>query len=81
MHYARTVNDEVKYEHPGANSYEIKAIIGQRWRALPESSAGTAGRYFPTRPTPARAASPLLPPPLHPAPRALVVPLSGLRSQ
>ena len=39
MHYARSISDEVKLEHPSTNSYEVKAIIGQRWRALPEGSA------------------------------------------
>ena len=65
MHYARTVADEVTYEHPnphphphprrhpdqvksehpGATSYEVKAIISQRWRALAEGSVPSYSRY------------------------------------
>ena len=36
-HFAREVVDSVKAEHPGKSSYEIKAITGDRWRALPEN--------------------------------------------
>jgi len=35
--FQRAVHDEVKAEHPEANTYEIKALIGQRWRSLPDS--------------------------------------------
>ena len=36
-HFVREVVDTVKAEHPGKTSYEIKAITGDRWRALPEN--------------------------------------------
>ena len=36
-HYVREVVDDIKAEHPGKTSYEIKAITGDRWRALPEN--------------------------------------------
>ena len=42
----RTLNpNQVKSEHPGATSYEVKAIIGQRWRALAEGSVPRPGRH------------------------------------
>ena len=36
-HFVREVVDSVKAENPGKTSYEIKAITGDRWRALPEN--------------------------------------------
>jgi len=38
MHYLKAVVDEVKAENPGANTYKVKSIIGERWRALAETS-------------------------------------------
>ena len=65
-----TYYGEVKYEHPGATSYEVKAVIGQRWRALAEGSATTARRQPPY---------PFLPPrPAAPSPEPLVWPSCSL---
>jgi len=36
--YNKEVVDQVKRDNPGATTYEIKAIVGAQWRALPETS-------------------------------------------
>lgn len=38
VHFFRSVVEDVKRENPGKSSYEIKAIVGDRWRQLPENS-------------------------------------------